>query len=145
MTSNPMVCRRLFVASLFGLMVCTAPAARAADRLTVGQYEYTMTADGKPAQTYSRCLTPDDAKSVNADAKTGRELIEQTAKGACTIKNYDITGNTVAYSMSCDRTVRTIRATYTGDAFESDTTTTIEGQNHLVHIVAKRVGICKAK
>jgi len=48
----------------------------AADRQTPGQYEFTVTADGK-TQASTHGVTPDDAKAVNADAKAGREYAEK--------------------------------------------------------------------
>ena len=143
MISTPIIRRAILLTSLSALIAFAAPPLRAADRLVAGQYEFTMTTEGK-TQTSTRCVTPDEAKSVNGDAKAGREYIEKTAKGACTVRAYDVTGNTVSCTMACGPSVvRTSSATYHGDSFEGDTTTTAGGKTHTAHTKAKRVGACK--
>jgi hypothetical protein len=62
----------------------------AADRLTSGQYEFTTTTDGK-TQTLAHCVTPEEARSVNGDAKAGREYAEKDLQRAgCSITTYDV-------------------------------------------------------
>jgi len=135
--------RAIHLALLIGMMASATSPLRAADRLTAGQYEFTATTNGK-TRTSMQCFTADDAKAVNADAKAGREYAEKAAKGACTIGTYDVTGDTVSYTMACGESVTTTSATYHGDRFEGDTTTAV-GTSILraVHTQGKRVGICK--
>ena len=143
MISTPMLSRVVLLTSLSALMAFAAPPLRAADRIMAGQYEFTMTTEGK-TQTSTRCVTPDEAKSVNGDAKAGRDYVEKAAKGACTVKTYDVTGNTVSCTMVCGPSVvRAASATYHGDSYEGDVTTTVGGRAHTSHTKAKRIGACK--
>lgn len=143
MMPTPRIRRAVLLTSLSVLMAFAAPPLRAAERMMAGQYEVTMTTEGK-TQTSTRCVTADEAKSVNGDAKTGREYVEKAAKGACTVRAYDVTGNTVSCTMVCGPgVVRAASATYHGDGFEGDVTTTAGGRSHTAHTKARRIGACK--
>jgi uncharacterized protein DUF3617 len=143
MSPTPTLSRAILLTSLAALMAFAAPPLRAADRIMTGQYEFTMTTEGK-TQTSTRCVTPEEAKSVNGDAKAGRDYIEKAANGACTVRAYDVKGNTVSCTIACGAgVVRTSSATYHGDSFEGDVTTTAGGKTHTAHTKAKRVGACK--
>jgi len=133
----------IHLALLTGSMACAATPLHAADRLTAGRYEFTATTNGN-IRTSTQCFTADDAKAVNADAKAGRDYAEKAAKGACTITTYDVTGDTVSYTMACGESVTTTSATYHGDSFESDATTTVgKTTARATHTTGKRAGICK--
>jgi hypothetical protein len=138
--------RTILFASLSCVIATVALPLHAADRLISGQYEFTATTDGK-TQTLSRCFTPEEAKSVNGDAKAGREYAEKAGKGTCSITAYDVKGDTVSLSMACGDSVTTSRATYHGNTYDADTTTTftIDGKRivRATHVKAKRVGACK--
>ena len=115
--------RRFVLASLFALIAVAAEPLRAADRLTAGEYQATVTIDGK-TQTFTHCVTATEARWVNADAKAGREYIEKALKGACTMKAYDVTEDTVSYTMACGPNITTSKTTYHGDSFEGGSTST---------------------
>jgi hypothetical protein len=135
--------RVIHLTLLTGFMASAAPPLHAADRLTAGEYEFTATTNGN-TRTSTHCFTADDAKAVNADAKAGRDFAERAAKGACTITTYDVTGETVSYTMACGESVTTTSVTYHGDSFESDTTTIVgKSTARAMHTTGKRVGICK--
>ena len=94
-------------------MLTVASPVPAADRTAPGQYEMVTIADGK-TQTDSVCQTPEMAKIANGDAKSGREEKQKTldrfGKGRCTVKAYDITGNTVSSTIVCGKSVTPPRA-----------------------------------
>ena len=142
MIHAPFTRRALLLASFSGLMLFAAPRLCAVDRVTPGQYELTVTNDGKTA-TFTRCVTPAEAKLANADAKTARKSAEEAVKGDCTITAYEDTGERVSFTMVCDATVSTMIITYHGDTYESKNTRTVGGVTHTTHIKAKRVGACK--
>ena len=101
-----------------GLTLAVAPLS-AADRLQIGQWEFTSTTRGE-AHTFKRCVTPDEAGSVNGDTRSARAYAEKQTAGHCTITDYKVDGDTVSYAMVCGpRTIRST-ATYHGDTFESD-------------------------
>jgi len=129
---------------LSGLMAFAALTLHAADRFTAGQYDFTVVINGK-TQTSSLCKTADEAKIINADAKEGRLLVETLLPKNCTVKTYDINGNTVSYSMVCDGNVLvSSKVSYAGDSFEGDNVRTVSGTMHTSHIKAKRTGVCKS-
>jgi hypothetical protein len=138
--------RTLLISSLSGLIATAALPLLAADRQTPGQYEFTVTTDGK-TQASTQCVTPDDAKAVNADAKADREYAEKATKDTCSVTTYEVKGDTVSFTMACGDSVRTSSATYHGDTFDGDTTYTftVQGKRmvRVAHIKAKRVGVCK--
>jgi hypothetical protein len=140
---NPLASCALRLVLLVGFMASTALPLHAAERLTAGQYEFTATTNGK-TRTSTQCFTANDAKAVNADAKAGRNYAETAAKGACTITAYDVKGGTVSYTMACGESETTTSATYHGDSFESDTTTTVgKSIARTTHTQGKRVGSCR--
>ena len=132
--------------SLGSLMLSVALPVLAADRMAPGQYEIVTIADGK-TQTDSVCATPEMANIANGDAKVGREdkqkTLDRLGKGHCTIKAYDITGNTVSSTILCGKSAITTSTTYHGDTSESEVTTTDSGKTMSVRVKAKRVGACK--
>ena len=94
-------------------MLTVASPVPAADRTAPGQYEIVTIAEGK-TETASVCATPEMAKIANGDAKVGREdkqkTLDRLGKGHCTIKAYDITGNTVSSTIVCGKSVTPPRA-----------------------------------
>ena len=124
-----------------GLTLAVAPLS-AADRLQIGQWEFTSTTKGE-AHTFKRCVTPDEAGSVNGDTRSARAYAEKQTAGHCTISAYKVGGNAVSYAMVCGpRTIR-CTATYHGDTFESDLKTKAEGAAEVVtHVKAHRLGDC---
>lgn len=135
--------RAMHLALFTGVLACAAPPLHAADRLMAGQYSFTATTGGE-TRTSTHCFTADDAKAVNADAIAGRDFAEKATKGTCTIRTYDVKGDTVSYTMACGKSVTTTSATYHGDSFEGDTTTVV-GTSILraTHTQGKREGNCK--
>ncbi len=111
------------LASLPGLMALAPVPLRAADRLIPGEYQATVTVDGQ-TRTFTHCVTEDEARWMSADAKSGRAAIEKYMKGACTMQAYDVTGDTVSYTMACGPNIVKSRTTYHGDSFEGGSTNT---------------------
>ena len=144
MTLYPRALRfRLFVALfLTSLPFSTALHAASSISITPGQYQLTMTKDGKPFHTMTQCFTPENANL--GDAKTARALIEKTFKEqGCTVKTYNMTGNKVSYSLLCGETVMTASSTYQQEGFEGDMTSKGRQSSYSVHTSAKRIGACK--
>lgn len=65
MSSRPTE-RRIAFSSVTCLAAFIALSVHAADRLTTGHYEFTVTPDGK-TQSLPHCLTTEVAKSANCD------------------------------------------------------------------------------
>ena len=133
--------RARIIILLSGLVAFAAPTLLAADRLVAGQYEITSTSNGK---TSSYCASPEIAKGTNGDAKSVQAYLESSVKSSsCSIQSFDLTGDTVSYSLTCEGHTTAFRATYHGDHFESDMTSSVNGQSRTTHTTAKRVGACK--
>ena len=134
----------LFAALSMTAMTVAAPAL-AAQRMLAGLYETTtVTADGQ-SRTGTGCITAEEAKAVDDDAKVGRAYMEKASKGACKVTAYDFSGNTVSTTMVCGNGTVMGRQTFRGnDAFDGDTTMKSGGKTMLAaHFTAKRVGACK--
>lgn len=143
MTPYPPVLHfRIFVVlCLTSLLFSTALHAANSISITPGQYQLTMTKDGKPFHTMTQCFTPENANF--GDAKTGRALIEKTFKEqGCTVKTYTVTGNKVSYSLVCGETVMTASSTYQQQGFEGDMTSKGRQSSYSVHTSAKWIGAC---
>jgi hypothetical protein len=114
----------------------------AAERMTAGQWEFTLTGNGE-SRTIKQCVTPDQANEMNGDSKTARAFAEKRAKGRCTIKSYDVQGSTVQYALICgDRTIQST-TTFRGDTSEgTQTTTTSDGKIDSRTVKARRLGTC---
>ena len=135
--------RAALLASLSGLIAFAAAPLQAADRMTPGQWETTTTAAGK-TYTDTSCLTPDMAKTANADEKTMRALTDKAGAGVCVLGTYEDSGNKVSYTMKCGKDVTIVSSTYRGDSYESDFTSTKSGMAPTtMHVKGKRVGACK--
>lgn len=139
--------RAIPFAALAVSLLAVALPAQASDRLTAGQYEFTATTDGQ-ARNLARCVSADEARNVNADTKTGREMTDKLVHGTCTVTSYEADGNTVSMSMTCGEGTTSTRATYHGDSWSADTTYTFPAAGgktavKKTHVDAKRVGDCK--
>jgi hypothetical protein len=134
--------RTLLFTSICFLLRAGTPSMRAAERMAAGQWQFTLTSNGE-SRTMKQCMTPDQANEMNGDTKTARAFAEKRTQGRCTIKSYDIQGNTVKYSLVCgDRTIDS-STTFTGDTSEGTlTTTTADGKVDTRTVKARRLGAC---
>ena len=143
MKTTLIIKRAVLLPALSGLIAFAAAPLQAADRMTPGQWESTVTSD-RGTYTTTACKTPDDVKIANADAKTARALTEKSVAGQCVIGTYEDSGNKLSYTMTCGNVVTTISSTFRGDSFESDFTNTEGGSARpAMHVKGKRVGACK--
>jgi hypothetical protein len=143
MKSKMTLKRTFLLTSACGLLLAATPALWAADRMAAGKWEFTMTGDGG-SRTFSQCMTPNQANQANGDTKTARAFAEKNAKGRCTIKSYDIQGDTVKYSLACgDRTIDSTTTYHGGTTSEGVLkATTADGKVDTETVKAHRVGAC---
>ena len=137
------IARRIVLGSVCGLLLAVTLPLRAADRMAAGRWEFTLTGNGE-SRTVNQCMTPEQANEMNGDSQTARGFAEKRNKGRCTIKSYDIQGDTVKYSLVCgDRTIDS-RTTFHGDTSEGTLkTTTADGNVDTRTVKARRLGACK--
>jgi hypothetical protein len=135
--------RTVLLTLIGGFLVSTTSPLRAADRMAPGQWEFTMTGDGE-SRTTKQCMTRDQANEMNGDTKTARSFAEKRANGRCTIKAYDIQGNTVSYSLVCGERTIDSTTTFSGDTSEGTLkTTTADGKVDARIVKARRLGACQ--
>ena len=135
----------IFLTALAATALSIAAPAFATERILAGLYETTtVTADGK-SRTGTHCITADDAKTADDDAKIGRAYMEKASKGACKVTAYDFVGDTVTTTMVCRTHTVSGRQTFHGnDATDFHTTITSGGKIVLdAHGTSKRIGACK--
>src|SRR6185436_4347237 len=114
MKVTTMIKQTLLFTAICALFLAGALSVRAAERMAAGQWEFTLTGNGD-SRVMKQCITQDQANEMNGDTATARGFAEKRAKGRCTIKSYDIQGNTVKYALICgDRTIESA-TTFTGD------------------------------
>jgi hypothetical protein len=114
----------------------------AAERVSSGEWEFVMTTDGQ-SHSAKHCVTADEARGFNGDAASGRKYAEEKGKGSCSIKAYDVSGNTITYSMICgDRQIDSVTE-YAEVSSKGLLTTTHAGQSVTTNVAARRVGDCK--
>jgi hypothetical protein len=108
-----------------------------------GQWEHTMTTDGETeSRKVSACMSADEAAAFNGDSKTGRAYFEKKAHGPCTIKSFEIKGDTMSYLLSCgDRSIDS-KVTFHGETSEGVTTTKAPDGTHTMHTKSRRLGAC---
>ena len=133
--------RAALLASLSGLIAFAAAPLQAADRVKPGLWEITETSAGK-TYTTTACMTPDMAKSANADEQTVRALTEKAGAGVCVLGTYQVSGNKVSSTMTCDKSVTATSTTFHGDSYESVMTRIYDGKTTTTHIKSRRVGTC---
>ena len=133
--------RAALLTSLSGLIAFAAAPLQAADRVTPGLWENTVTSAGK-THTFTVCMTPDMAKIANADEQTVRALTEKAGAGVCVLGTYQVSGNKVSSTMTCDKSVTATSTTFHGDSYESVMTRVYDGKTTTTQIKSRRVGTC---
>ena len=131
------------VGALFALLVPLAITAAAAtkDRIVGGKWESAMTTEGE-THAVAYCISPAEASSINGDSKTGRDFAEKKAGSRCGIKSYEITGDTVSYTLTCGTRTITDRTVFHGETSEGIKTASNEGKTVTTSLKSRRVGVC---
>lgn len=127
-------------ASIVSLQLVVATGLQAADRMQPGKWEFSMTRDGS-THTSTRCVTAEEAGSVNGDTKSARAHAEKSAKN-CTVDAYDIHGDRVSYKLTCAGATIESAATYHGNSFEGDLKSVRAGKEATTHVKAHRLAAC---
>ena len=128
---------------LFGVLLAASSRIEAADRMTLGQWEFTMTTKGESHVTKS-CVDADLAAVVNGDSRTGRQAAEKNAamRSNCKVTDFTVKGDTVSHTMVCgDRTILST-ASYYGDSYEGVMKTRVGSVETTTDVKARRLGAC---
>ncbi len=128
---------------LLALSFCTG-RLHAAERMTPGQWEFTVTTRGE-SRTSKACLSAEQAAIADGDDVTGRQAAERSvrkAKSSCVVGDFSARGDTVSYTLTCgDRTIRSV-ATHHGDHSEGILTTKTATEETSTRLVSRRLGAC---
>ena len=102
-----------------------------------------MTTDGQAQpRKVTACMSADEAAAFNGDSKTARAYFEKKPHGACTVKTFEIQGNTMSYVLICgDRSIEN-KVTFQGDTSEGVTITKAPDGIHTMHVKSRRLGAC---
>ena len=102
-----------------------------------------MTTDGQPERKVTVCMKADEVAGLNGDTKTGRAYFEKKMRGPCTIKTFELKGETLGYLLDCgDRTIENT-VTFHGETSEGVTVTKAPDGTHTMHIKSRRLGPCR--
>jgi len=134
---------RISMFSSLAFTLIAATSVHGADRAQTGNWEFKMTTNGQ-TRTATSCVTPEEAAAANGNTKSARAAAEKAAKGRCTFPTYDVTGDTVTYTMNCGGTVMESKATYHGDTMTGVLKTTRQGKQSTTAVKGYRLGVCPA-
>ena len=128
--------------TLLVVLLAAGSRVEAADRMALGQWEFTMTTKGV-AHVSKYCVDADLAAVVNGDSRTGRAAAERNAaKTNCKVTDFTVKGDTVTHAMTCgDRTILST-ATYHGDSYEGAMKTRTGSIETTTDVKARRLGAC---
>jgi hypothetical protein len=137
------ITKRTGTRTIFCALLLASGAVWAGSRVVSGQWEYTMSADGETeSNKLTACMTAEEAAAFNGDSKTGRAYFEKKQPRTCTIKSFELQGNTMSYRLACgDRSIEN-KVTFHGDTSEGVTITKAPDGTHTMHTKARRLGAC---
>ena len=131
--------------ALLVVLVLALAAARgvfAAERMVTGNWSFEMETTGQDPRTFTRCISAEEAQSVNGDAAAAQAYAEKAAGGSCTVKDFVVDGDTLTYRLLCGETTILSKATYHGDSFEGVMTSKNGAAEATTHLKAHRTGAC---
>jgi hypothetical protein len=134
----------IIIQILIALALLSASSLPAADRVRTGNWELKNTTFGR-TRTLIHCMTKEEVGGANGDTKTARAFAEKGAvKSGCTIKGYNVTGNTVTYVIECKGDLFESSTTYQGDTFQGTLKSTHKGIQVTTTVAGRRLGPCPA-
>ena len=134
--------RKLLPRALPAVVLLSSLPLVAAERMTPGKWEFTMTNSGT-TRTFTRCVGAEEAASVNGDSKAGRAFLESHGPG-CKIKSYTIKADTITVVTVCGDVAVTSTSHYHGTSAETQTVTKIsDGRVITNDMHGHRVGSCR--
>jgi hypothetical protein len=130
----------LLVAVLFAV---GAQSVLAADRMKSGQWEVTISANGRSA-TNTHCDPPGAVKMTNGSSEEIRSALEKSAVTLqCKLQDFKMDDTNISYSYACaDKTMETKTSYHDGNTFETTRTTKVGGQEQTSVTKGRRVGEC---
>ena len=141
MTNSILLCRTSATLACLAMAAAASPLF-AADRMSTGEWEFTVTMDGE-SHSSKRCVTAEEANGLNGDATSVRNYAEEKSSGRCSIKSYDVAAKTISYSMICgDRQVDSVTE-YAKGSTKATVTTTHGGHSITSKVAGRRLGKCK--
>jgi hypothetical protein len=87
-------------------------------------------------------MSVEEAAAFNGDSTTGRAYFEKKQPKTCTIKRFELQGNTMSYQLGCGARSIENKVTFHGDTSEGVTVTKAPDGTHTMHTKARRLGAC---
>jgi hypothetical protein len=146
---SPCQWKRVRACVCFAVTGIATAGSIAQDRVKAGLWEIAFIQDGAPG-TSTYCITPEQAKIMNADAATVQVYVERAVseenQGVCTLKNFKLEGNTLSLTKACgsgdsELTISLVR-TYYGDTAETEVVSKAGGREMHIKSKQRRVGVC---
>jgi hypothetical protein len=126
-------------------------------KMKEGMYEYKMDMDmgampnmppgmGKQSMTFKKCITAQDIEKGQVGRGAGRD---GKAPESCEVKNFNQSGNTATYTMTCTQPPMSAdtRITFNGDGFTMDMKMAMDQGGHpmsmVQHMESRYLGACK--
>jgi hypothetical protein len=134
----------LCACSALFLLCAQLHAASAAERVAAGKWESAMTTAGE-TRTVSFCIGAEEAAGINGGTATGRAYAEKKAQksgGTCSIRSYEIKGDTVSYTLACGERTIADTTTFHGDTAEGVKVVTAGGKAVTSQLKSRRIGNC---
>ena len=135
-----------FIPVVMCLALSAATALHAQERMRTGMWESTVTAASGQSATHSSCFKPEDAAKSNGPAAAARsETEKEMSKSGCTLKDFNLDGNTLNMTMVCaGNATHQETKFHGGESFETTMTSTMNGVTRVTQIKGRRTGDCKA-
>jgi hypothetical protein len=106
------------LALLLSALAFAAAAAGNFDRLRAGQWEVTVSANGKSA-VHSACVAPAVADAINGDLASVRGHAQAKAAPGCTVTDVKVNGAQVIVVSRCAGGETVAKTTYRGDSWDA--------------------------
>jgi hypothetical protein len=132
------------LSSLATLLAISAPSAQAQERMKSGQWEVTITSEGK-SSTNAHCIPPDQVRMGNGSSEQIRTTMEKGAAAIhCNLQDFKVDGDSISYTYACPASTTKSKTTYHGNSYESEIVSIRAGKEQTRQIKGRRLGDCAA-
>jgi Protein of unknown function (DUF3617) len=128
--------------SLVSLILIGAASLQAADRMKSGQWEVSVTDNGRTA-TNTHCDKPEQVKMANGSPEEIRASLEKSAAALhCTLQDFKMESDTISYTYACPGRSTASKTSYHGDSYETEVISKVGAEDHTRQIKGRRLGEC---
>jgi hypothetical protein len=132
------------LSSLATLVAIGVPSASAQERMKSGQWEVTITSEGK-SSTNAHCITPDRVSMGNGSSEEIRATMEKGAAAIhCNLQDFKVDRDTISYTYACPASTTKSKTTYHGNRYDSEVVSIRARKEQTRQIEGRRLGDCAA-